>query len=75
VRSRAPGFERTTATITSWGRIRENGHWSSDALAGALIGFHVGRAVVHINQKLRARVRLAPMVSQDARGLVMKASF
>ncbi len=65
----------TTAAITSWGRIRENGHWSSDVLAGAFIGYHVGRTVVHINNKLRARVRLAPMVSQDARGVVMKASF
>jgi PAP2 superfamily len=65
----------TTATLTAWGRIRANGHWSSDSLAGALIGFHVGRTVVHINQRLRARVSLAPMISHDGRGLMMSASF
>jgi len=65
----------TTAAITSWGRIRENGHWSSDALAGALIGFHVGRTVVHINQRLRAKVSVAPMVSQTSHGLLLKAGF
>jgi membrane-associated phospholipid phosphatase len=65
----------TTAAITSLGRIRQNGHWASDTLAGALIGYHVGRRVVHINQRLRARVALAPLIAPGARGVTMTASF
>jgi hypothetical protein len=65
-----------TAAITSWGRLRENGHWASDALAGAFIGFHVGRTVVHINQRLRARVTAGPWVGPGgARGMKLAASF
>jgi PAP2 superfamily len=66
----------TTATITAWGRVRENGHWVSDTLAGALIGFHVGRTVVHINQRLRARVSAAPFVAPGGgRGMMLAAAF
>ncbi len=65
----------TTAAVTSWGRVRENGHWMSDALAGAFIGYHVGRRVVHINQRLRARVTVNPTVANGSRGLVMTARF
>jgi len=63
------------ATLTSLGRIRENGHWSSDTLAGIFIGYHVGRAVVHINQRLRARVRVAPLIEPHARGLTLSTAF
>ena len=66
----------TTAAITAWGRVRENGHWVSDSLAGALIGFHVGRTVVHINNRLRARVAFAPLIGPGGRrGAAMTASF
>jgi hypothetical protein len=65
-----------TATITAWGRLRQNGHWASDALAGAFIGFHIGRRVVHINQRLRARVTAGPWVGPGgARGMKLSASF
>jgi len=65
-----------TATITAWGRVRQNGHWASDSLAGALIGFHIGRTVVHINQRLRARVSAAPFVAPGGgRGMMLAASF
>jgi len=64
------------AAITSWGRVRENGHWASDSLAGAFIGFHIGRRVVHINQRLRARVTAGPWVGPGgARGMKLAASF
>jgi len=65
-----------TATLTAWGRVRQNGHWVSDTLAGALIGFHVGRTVVHINQRLRARVSAAPFVAPGGgRGMMVSAAF
>ncbi len=64
------------AAITSWGRVRQNGHWASDSLAGAFIGFHVGRRVVHINQRLRARMVAGPWVGPGgARGMKLSASF
>jgi membrane-associated phospholipid phosphatase len=65
----------TTATLTSLGRIRQNGHWASDTLAGALIGYHVGRRVVHINQRLRARVAVAPLIAPGARGVMLRTAF
>jgi hypothetical protein len=66
----------TTAAATSWGRVRQNGHWVSDSLAGALIGFHVGRTVVHINNRLRARVAFTPLIGPGGRhGAAMTASF
>jgi hypothetical protein len=65
-----------TATLTAWGRVRQNGHWVSDTLAGAFIGFHIGRRVVHINQRLRARVTAGPWVGPGgARGMKLSASF
>jgi len=65
-----------TAALTAWGRVRENGHWVSDSLAGAFIGFHVGRSVVHINQRLRARVTAGPWVGPGgARGMKLAAAF
>ncbi len=65
-----------TATLTAWGRVRENGHWVSDTLAGAFIGFHIGRRVVHINQRLRARVAAVPFVAPGGgRGMKLSASF
>jgi PAP2 superfamily len=65
-----------TAAITAWGRVRQNGHWASDSLAGAFIGFHIGRRVVHINQRLRARVTAGPWVGPGgARGMKLSASF
>jgi hypothetical protein len=65
----------TTAAITAWGRIRQNGHWASDSLAGALIGFHIGRTVVHINQRLRARIAFAPLIAPGVHGATMTAAF
>jgi hypothetical protein len=56
--------------------VRQNGHWVSDSLAGALIGFHVGRTVVHINNRLRARVAFTPLIGPGGRhGAAMTASF
>jgi PAP2 superfamily len=66
----------TTATLTAVGRMRQNGHWASDTLAGALIGIHVGRYVVHINQRLRARVAMSPLIGPGgARGVTLTAAF
>jgi membrane-associated phospholipid phosphatase len=41
------------ASLVGMARIYENAHWTSDALAGALIGTAVGMAIVHFNEKRR----------------------
>ena len=37
------------AGVTAWARVHDNRHWVSDTVAGALIGYGVGRFVVHRN--------------------------
>ncbi len=65
------------ASLVAFARMREDGHWASDVVAGALIGTTVGRAVVHLNRRLRARtkVSVAPLVSPGAQGLTIHAAF
>jgi membrane-associated phospholipid phosphatase len=44
------GTAWTLAGLVAWERIRLNGHWTSDVVAGALIGTGVGRWIVHRHQ-------------------------
>ncbi len=64
-----------TASLVAFARMREDGHFASDVTAGALIGTVVGRAVVHLNRRLRARLAVAPIVAPDARGVTFRAAF
>ena len=41
------------ATLVGMARLEQNVHWTSDVLAGALIGTAVGKAVTGLNQKRR----------------------
>ena len=41
------------ASLVGMARIYQDAHWTSDALAGALIGTAVGTAIVHYNEKRR----------------------
>jgi membrane-associated phospholipid phosphatase len=63
------------AGIVGFARMREDAHFASDVLAGALIGNGVGRAVVRINKRLRARVAVAPLISPHAHGLTLVTGF
>jgi len=42
------------ASLVGLARIYQNAHWTSDALAGALIGTAVGTAIVRFNDKRRS---------------------
>jgi membrane-associated phospholipid phosphatase len=64
-----------TASMVAFARMREDGHWASDVVAGALIGTVVGRAVVHLNRRLRARVSVAPLLAPGAQGLTIHTAF
>lgn len=65
------------ASLVAFARMREDAHWASDVVAGALIGTTVGRAVVHLNQRLRARlnVSVSPLISPGAQGLTIRTAF
>ncbi|HLX09489.1 MAG TPA: phosphatase PAP2 family protein [Thermoanaerobaculia bacterium] len=64
-----------TASLVAFARMREDGHWASDVVMGALIGTTVGRAVVHLNRRLRARVSVAPLLAPGAQGLTLHTAF
>ena len=63
-------------------RLRQNKHWLSDVMAGATLGYIVGRTVVRVNSRpLAARVgrqaewNLAPIVARHAGGLQLGVAF
>jgi membrane-associated phospholipid phosphatase len=64
-----------TATMVGFARMREDAHWASDVVMGALIGTAVGRTVVHVNHRLRARMTVAPLIAPGARGLTIQTAF
>jgi membrane-associated phospholipid phosphatase len=64
-----------TASLVAFARMREDGHWASDVAFGALIGTTVGRAVVHLNRRLRTRVNVAPLLAPHAQGLTLQTAF
>ncbi len=55
------------AGLVGFARIVSNAHYTSDVVAGALIGTLVGRLVVRFNQ--RQRLQLSPLVDGKTSGL------
>ncbi len=61
-------------------RIEQNAHWTSDVLAGAILGTAIGNAVVLLNDRQRRgapglKVTFAPLVAPRGGGLLLTASF
>ncbi len=59
------------AAITAYTRLKSGEHWPSDVVAGALIGFGIGRAVLAFNRK-KSMHYLQPSVSNNGLGIVYK---
>ncbi|HME44204.1 MAG TPA: phosphatase PAP2 family protein [Syntrophorhabdales bacterium] len=65
------------ASLVGMARIYENGHWTSDALAGALIGTAVGTAIVHFNEKRRKDKKeemgflITPLLARGTAGIAI----
>ncbi len=38
------------AGLTAWSRLNSGGHWPSDVVVGAILGYGIGRAVLHFNR-------------------------
>ena len=64
------------AGLVGYARIAHQAHFTSDVLAGAIIGIAVGKAVVRINEQERRRVQLEPMMTTEGgAGLSIRFSF
>lgn len=68
------------ASAVAFARVEGNHHFTSDVLAGALIGTFVGNTVVHYNQRKRAeraarKVTFAPLLAPGSVGLQMSYTF
>ena len=48
---KAGGPAFALASYTAWSRVRDDKHWISDVVAGAALGFAVGRAVARPSRK------------------------
>jgi len=55
------------AGTVGYARLNNNRHWTSDVLAGAVVGTYVGKTVVHFNRE-HYRIKLQPIVEHDMQG-------
>jgi hypothetical protein len=68
------------ASLVAFSRLYHNAHWTSDVVAGALIGTLVGRTVVAVNQRIRAgdrsvQVSFSPILAKDEKGAGLTIVF
>lgn len=49
----------TLAGLTAVGRLESGDHWPSDVFAGAVIGYAIGRSIVHFNQYKSQKIQLS----------------
>lgn len=64
------------AGLVGYSRIEQNAHFTSDVVAGAIIGTVVGRAIVHRHNRPKpGALALAPYFDGRAEGLVLHKDF
>jgi membrane-associated phospholipid phosphatase len=68
------------AGVIAVSRLQRNAHYLSDVLAGATLGYIVGRTVVRVNGQAldsprRAQFSLSPVVTRRSRALVAGVTF
>ena len=69
------------ATLVGLSRLEQNAHWTSDVLAGALIGTTLGKLVTRMNQKRRfgkdgqVRLQVEPILGLGYQGVRMAMTF
>lgn len=64
------------AGLVGYARIEQNAHWTSDVVAGALIGGLIGHHLVDFNRWLRAEhARFAPTLGTDGQQLLVSWQF
>jgi membrane-associated phospholipid phosphatase len=55
------------AGTVGYARLNNNRHWTSDVLAGAVVGTYVGKTVARFNRD-HHRIKLQPIVAPDLQG-------
>ena len=65
------------AGLVGYARIEQNAHYTSDVVAGAILGWSVARAVVHRHQGFSRsnEVTLSPFLMEGGGGLVLHFDF
>lgn len=70
------GLAYGLAGVVGYSRIEQNAHFTSDVVAGAIIGTVVGRAIVHRHDRPKpGALALAPYFDGRAEGLVLHKDF
>jgi membrane-associated phospholipid phosphatase len=62
------------AGTVGYARLNNNRHWTSDVLAGAVVGTYVGKTVVHFNRE-HHRIKLQPIVERDLQGAELSMAW
>jgi membrane-associated phospholipid phosphatase len=70
----------TLASLVAVSRLQRNKHYLSDVMAGATLGYIIGRTVVRVNgQPLdsprRAHLSVSPVISRRTRAVVARVEF
>lgn len=61
------------ASLTAYGRLVSGEHWPSDVLAGAALGYFIGRGIVYFNKsKARGNMEIMPFSGRNGFGLLVK---
>jgi membrane-associated phospholipid phosphatase len=63
------------ATLVGFSLIDQNAHFSSDVVAGALIGSAVGNAVVRFNAQKQTRFHFYPFLDRDTHGMAITFAY
>lgn len=65
----------TLATLVSLSQLHENQHWASDVLAGAAIGYAIGKLVATNNRKIPGKVAIKPAFDSPIAGVAIYFRF
>jgi membrane-associated phospholipid phosphatase len=65
----------TLATLVAFSQLHEDQHWASDALAGAALGFAIGKLVIKRHNKPAGKISLKPSVNQLSAGLALRVKL
>lgn len=65
----------TLAALVTISQLHEDRHWASDALAGAALGFAIGKLVINRHNKPAGKILLKPSFNQVSAGLALKVKL
>jgi membrane-associated phospholipid phosphatase len=65
----------TLATMVSLSQLHEDQHWASDVLAGAALGYAIGKLVVNNNRKGNSKVAFQPAFDSRIAGVAVSFRF